>query len=139
MTKYCTSSSSGTVDNKTKLELSDDAAKVNWSRGWRMPTLNEENELRNNCTWEWTSQNGVNGYKVTSNINGNSIFLPMPDWVESESVLEGFMKGSYWSSSLFISSPSGAYQMCLVELEEYFVYLECMPRHCPTFIRPVCP
>jgi hypothetical protein len=103
-----------------------------------MPTKEEFEELCENCIFELHELNGEVGYKVIGK-NGNSIFLPMPDWVESESVLEGFMKGSYWSSSLFISSPSGAYQMCLVELEEYFVYLECMPRYCPTFIRPVCP
>ena len=78
MTKYCTNSEYGIVDNKTTLELSDDAARVNWGGSWRMPTKAEQDELRNtdNCTWEWTTQNGVNGYKVTSKKNGNSIFLP---------------------------------------------------------------
>ena len=32
-------------------------------------------ELRNNCTWEWTSLDGVNGFMVTGP-NGNRIFLP---------------------------------------------------------------
>lgn len=40
-----------------------------------MPTRAEQDELRNNCTWEWTSLNGVNGYCVTG-LNGNSIFFP---------------------------------------------------------------
>jgi hypothetical protein len=74
-TKYCTNSSYGTVDNKTTLDLSDDAACANWGGSWRMPTRAEQDELRNNCTWTWTTQNGVNGYKVTGT-NGNSIFLP---------------------------------------------------------------
>ena len=30
LTKYCTSSSYGTVDNKKQLDLSDDAARANW-------------------------------------------------------------------------------------------------------------
>ena len=75
LTKYCTYSSDGTVDNKTTLDLEDDAAYVNMGSEWRMPTITEQQELIDNCTWTWTTQNGVNGYKVTGN-NGNSIFLP---------------------------------------------------------------
>ena len=40
-----------------------------------MPTKKEFEELLNKCDWEWTSQDGRNGYKVTDP-NGNSIFLP---------------------------------------------------------------
>ena len=78
-TKYCTKSSYGTVDNKTQLELSDDAARANWGGSWRMPTDAEMTELREQCTWTWTTQNGVYGYKVTSKKSGytnKSIFLP---------------------------------------------------------------
>ena len=75
MTKYCTSSSFGTVDNKTTLEPGDDVAHVKWGGSWRMPTKAEQDELRNNCTWTWTTLNGVDGYRVTGP-NGNSIFLP---------------------------------------------------------------
>ena len=79
LTKYNTNSSNGTVDNKTTLDLSDDAARANWGGKWRMPTQAEQEELINNCTWTKTTQNGVNGYKVTSKTNGNSIFLPAAD------------------------------------------------------------
>ncbi|MDD6782411.1 MAG: hypothetical protein PUD89_05750, partial [Bacteroidales bacterium] len=44
-TKYCTSSSYGTVDNKTVLDLADDAARANWGGAWRMPTDEEWTEL----------------------------------------------------------------------------------------------
>jgi hypothetical protein len=141
LTKYCTVAKhgyNGLVDDKIILDAEDDAATINWGGRWRMPTKEEFEELCDNCTFELQTLNGEIGYKVIGK-NGNSIFLPMPTWIESESVLEGFMKGSYWSSSLFISSPFYAYQMSLVESEEYSVYLEGMPRHCPTFIRPVCP
>ena len=76
LTKYNTNSSDGTVDNKTTLDLSDDAARANWGGSWRMPTSAEQDELCNNCTWTCTKINGVEVYKVTSNINGNFIFLP---------------------------------------------------------------
>ncbi len=98
MTKYCTSSSYGTVDNKTILDPEDDVAHVKWGGSWRMPTLDEQNELLNNCTWDWTTQNGVNGCIVTSKTNGNSIFLPA-----AGSGGEGYVSGNngyYWSSSL---------------------------------------
>ena len=102
MTKYCVDSYYGTVDNKTTLELTDDAARVNWGGKWRMPTTAEQDELRNtsNCTWTWTTQNGVNGYKVTSKVNGNSIFLPAAGYCDNGSLYFAGSYGYYWSSSL---------------------------------------
>ena len=66
----------GAPDNKTRLELADDAARANWGGAWRTPTRKEWNELITECTWTWTEQRGERGYKVTSKTNGNSIFLP---------------------------------------------------------------
>ncbi len=99
LTKYNTNSSYGTVDNKTELDAIDDAAVVNWSGSWRMPTDAEMTELINNCTWTWISQNGVNGYKVTSKSNGNSIFMPAAKFM-----WEG-NNGVYWSNSLSTNYP----------------------------------
>ena len=63
------------TDNPTTLPMSVDAARANWGGKWRMPTIDEFEELRNNCTWKWTTQNGVNGYNVRGQ-NDNCIFLP---------------------------------------------------------------
>ena len=109
LTKYNTNSDYGTVDNKTTLDLSDDAARANWGGKWRMPTKAEQDELRNNCTWTWTTQNGVNGYKVISKTNGNSIFLPAAGYRIGTSVRSVGSDGHYWSSSLLESYPSSAY------------------------------
>ena len=57
------------------LPYNKDAAAVNWGNGWRMPTNDDFAELMSNCTWRWTTLNGVEGY-VVSSFNGNSIFLP---------------------------------------------------------------
>lgn len=67
------------VDNKSVLELADDAANANWGGNWRMPSREEWMELSNTdyCTWDWTTVNDVKGYLVTSKKNGNSIFLPV--------------------------------------------------------------
>ena len=99
ITKYCTDSSYGIVDWKTTLEPKDDVATVKWGGSWRMPTKAEQDELRNNCTWEYTTLNGVNGYHVTGP-NGNSIFLPAAG-VRQYSILSNLCdSGCYWSSSL---------------------------------------
>lgn len=107
MTKYCTKSSYGTVDNKTILEPSDDAATVNWGNSWRMPTFEEWSELKNKCTWTWTTSNGVNGYKVVGP-NGNSIFLPAAGYSSDFSVDYAGSDGGYWSASLCETLPCRA-------------------------------
>lgn len=62
-----------------------------------MPTLAEQEELIYKCTWEWTTQNSVNGYKVTGP-NGKSIFLPAAGFYEGSSL--GYVSnGYYWSST----------------------------------------
>ena len=99
MTKYCKVSSYGTVDNKTVLEPEDDVAHVKWGGSWRMPTKAELDELLNNCTWEWTTLNGVNGYRITGS-NGSCIFLPAAGWRDgTETCYKGDIS-RYWSSSL---------------------------------------
>lgn len=88
---------------KTVLEPADDAAHVNWGGSWRMPTYEEQDELRNECTWEWTTQNGVNGRKVTGP-NGNSLFLPAAGYRLNSRLYDAGSVGGYWSSSLYTSS-----------------------------------
>lgn len=53
----------------------DDALQLE-KDGKRLPSKLEFRELIDNCDWTWTTRNGVNGYKVTSRKNDNSIFLP---------------------------------------------------------------
>ena len=107
-TKYCTNSDYGTVDNKTVLELADDAARANWGDAWRMPTDAEWTELRENCTWTWTNDyngTGVAGRIVTSNNNGNSIFLPAVGDRNGGVLNDAGSYGYYWSSSLHTGNP----------------------------------
>ncbi len=108
-TKYCTSSSYGTVDNKTTLDPEDDVAHVKWGGTWRMPTKAEQDELCNNCTWIWATQNGVNGYKVTGP-NGNSIFLPAAGYRDGTDLNYSGSYGYYWPSSLYEGNSS--YNAC---------------------------
>ena len=115
-TKYNTESSYGTVDNKTVLEAMDDAASVVLGGKWRMPTIDEWNELLNtgNCSWTWTTIDGVKGYKVQSKKSGytdNWIFLPAAGCRYGGSLSDGGSHGNYWSSSLYTDIPRYACSM----------------------------
>lgn len=52
-----------------------DAARFNWGGSWRLPSMEEFEELINECNWKWTIRGNSFGYKVTGG-NGNHIFLP---------------------------------------------------------------
>ena len=134
MTKYCTSSSDGTVDNKTVLDPEDDVAHVKWGGNWRMPTKAEQDELRNNCTWTWTTQKGVNGYKVTGP-NGNSIFLPAAGYRSGTGVNNRGSYGFYWSSSLRSNNSGNAYYLSFDSGNFYWNLGGRCPGHS---VRPVC-
>ena len=77
---------------------SRDAARQNWGGSWRMPRRREINELVDNCTLTWTTQNGHNGYKVTGP-NGNSIFLPATGRRVGTSSYQVGSFGDYWCST----------------------------------------
>lgn len=101
---------------KTVLDLEDDAAHVNWGGDWRIPTKAEQDELCNteNCTWTWTTLNGVNGYKVQSKKSGytdNWIFLPAAGYCYSSYLRYVGTDGYYWSSSLDTDRPYYAYYL----------------------------
>lgn len=100
LSKYCNSSSYGKVDNQNILNPEDDVARVNWDGKWRMPTFEEQDELRNECTWSWMTQNGVTGYKVMSKTNSNFLFLPSAGYRDYNSLFSAGTNGYYWSSSV---------------------------------------
>ena len=105
-TKYCTNSDYGTVDNKTELDVEDDAAYANWGSGWRMPSKTQFGELTDSSytTITWTKQNGINGRLITSRSNGNSIFLPAAGTRGASRIELVGSFGGYWSRTLYISS-----------------------------------
>lgn len=103
--------SSGILDNNGNLTSNYDAARKNWGGTWRMPTKAEIQELKDNCTTTWTTQNGVYGRKVTSKKNGNSIFLPAAGYRNGSSLYSGGSNGLYWSSSPSESNTYYAYRL----------------------------
>lgn len=135
LTKYCKLSEYGTIDNKTILDLSDDAARVNWGGSWRMPTYAELEELRENCSWTWVCQNGVYGYRVTSKKPGythKSIFLPAAGYRSGSSHAGSY--GYYRSSTLVTDYPSDAYELWFGSDS---VYRYCTSRWYGRSVRPV--
>ena len=74
-----------------------DVAASNWDGDWRIPTYDELDELRMQCTWVLTTQNGVDGYNVEGP-NGNSIFLPAAGYREASSLYGTGSIGHYWTS-----------------------------------------
>ncbi|MBR5036959.1 MAG: hypothetical protein IKX69_07245 [Prevotella sp.] len=99
------------TDRRAQLVPSDDAARANWGGEWRMPTVDEFDELTNpdNCDWEWITKDGVNGYKVTGKKTGNSIFLPITGFRFYDGVQFRAFKGIYWTSTLYTDNPNKAW------------------------------
>ena len=137
MTKYCHMSDlgyNGFTDDKMVLDATDDAATVNWGENWRMPTRDEWDELLENCTWAWTTVNGVDGYRVTAN-NGNSIFLPAAGYRYARSLYDVGESGEYWSSSFYKDSHYALGEEFNSHNKD-FVSINCREKGVP--IRPVC-
>lgn len=138
-TKYNTKSSYGTVDNRTVLEAMDDAVSVYVGGNWRMPTIDEWNELLNtdNCSWTWTTIDDVKGYKVQSKKSGytdNWIFLPAAGFRSEEFLTNGDREGYYLSSSLNAATTVGAFNIILTS-ENFSV--SSYHRYCGQSIRPI--
>lgn len=124
LTKYCTNSDNGTMDNKTVLDSEDDAATMNWGENWRMPTFVEWSELLDQCTWKYETRHGVPGCTVVGR-NGNTIFLPLPQ------LSSGY--NYYWSSSL-VTHSNDIISWCMHIHPEHCSNLE---RFCGALVRPV--
>ncbi len=124
-TKYYTGNSSfdGIVDNKTELDPEDDAAYVNWGPLWRMPSREQMDELLNECSWEWTTRNGVNGELVTGP-NGKTLFFPAAGYRENDEVKWVGERGMYWSHTL------GTTDVCA-----YWLYFKSDMKYCDIMVR----
>lgn len=142
LTKYCNNAGygyDGLVDNKTVLDPEDDVAHVKWGGDWRIPTIEEWNELKENCTWTWGNMNGVYGFYVTSNMPGytdHSIFLPAAG-LSAHKVTGVSSSIDYVSSSLYpYSNQFECYSASFTKAR--FVPYGCVFRYLGLSVRPVC-
>ena len=83
-------------------------AVAKWGNGWRMPSKEQWEELKENTKSTWTTRNGVNGILFTAS-NGNSLFLPAAGCRWSGESYNVGGRGYYWSSSLYMDNPTGAW------------------------------
>ena len=89
-----------------------DVAHVKWGGLWQMPTKTQREELINNCTFEWTTMNGVKGGKFTGS-NGASIFLPAAGYRYDSSLNEAGISGNYWLATITPGFPTSMFVPCL--------------------------
>lgn len=138
LTKYCNDASygyNGFTDNLTTLLPEDDAAAANWGGGWRMPTIEEWQELVQNTTLTWVTVNNVNGRLFTAS-NGNSLFLPAAGYHYGSDLELADRYGLYWSSSLYMVYIIGA-QNFYFNSDGYLLFN--FGRCCGQSVRPVRP
>ena len=102
-TKYISHSFYYTNDNKTILDPEDDAASVNMGGNWRTPTIDEWEELTNNCERENFILNGIKGVLYTSKISGyteRQIFIPNAGYYSNGSYYN-FKSGDYYDDAYY--------------------------------------
>ena len=102
MTKYCTNEKDGTVDNKTELEPTDDAAVVNWGSNWRIPSREQIKELSDKCEWKKTTLPGRKKVFRVTGPNGNVLILPCGGKFLGRVLIDivGEASALYWSRTL---------------------------------------
>lgn len=67
----------GLVDDDYDLISSYDVATALWGKNWKLPNKADFDELTKECISSYVvTENGVIGMQFTSQVNGNSIFLP---------------------------------------------------------------
>ena len=109
LTKYCYNADYGVLDRRTWwMDKVDDVAHIKLGETWHIPNRENWLELRHDCIWTWTAINGIKGFLVKSKIPGftdKSIFLPAAGYKEDTRHEEVGIRGSYWSSSLYLYGP----------------------------------
>ena len=102
MTKYCTNEKDGTVDNKTELEPTDDAAVVNWGSNWRIPSREQIKELSDKCEWKKITLPGRKKVFRVTGPNGNVLILPCGGKFLGRGLIDivGEASALYWSRTL---------------------------------------
>lgn len=141
LTKYCAKNYmgyNGYTDERSILDSNDDAAHVNLGGRWYVPTMEQQEELSNECYWVWTDNyNGSNvaGYIVyraknsmergeiiisgdypssSYSLSDAHIFLPVTGFYTEECdncIERAGTHGYYWASSLMPDYSFSAYSM----------------------------
>lgn len=81
---------------------SHDAAHVNWGGLWRMPTVDDVNDLVSQCTWTEVTKYGQPMYKVVGP-SGDSIFIAKRGSISGTSLSNNGSWASFWTSNLNVT------------------------------------
>lgn len=112
-----------------------DVAHVKWGSSWVLPSKSQINELLENCTSIWTTQNGVWGRKFTSKINSVTIFFSAGGWYANNTHYGIGTAGNYMSSWASNADWMMNSQLCI---DENSATLSSMDRARGYMVRPVC-
>lgn len=144
LTKYCNNSSYGNdgfTDVLSELTSEDDVAHIKWGGNWRMPTPEEINELLDNCTWSYTTQNGVGGFLLTSKKDGytdRSIFLPAAGYNSNNTIWGTGQKVCCYLSNT-LDSTNTTKSVGLYHHQDASLMMSSLDRDSGCSVRPVCP
>lgn len=122
------------TNKELQLDGENDAAHKILGHDWRMPTMDELNELRNKCIWTWAEYENQAGYIVVGT-NGNAIFLPAAGYRTGAYLYETGKNGKLWSASLDSSRSGYAYDLSY----DTNVNWASLNRCYGLSVRPVCP
>ena len=107
-TNYDASAGAALTGNIT-VDDTYDMAHHNMGGLWRLPRPAEFSELNSNCDHVWIDEDGVQGMRFTSRINGNAIFFPAAGLYNGTTLYYRGTRGIYWSSGF--NSASSAYNL----------------------------
>ena len=124
-----------------------DVAHVRMGTPWRMPTVEQIEELYQYCTVKWVDGKGI----MVTGPNGGQIFLPAAGYRSKDNTLDAGTVGNYWSGSLYPKSDGNAYKLLFGPLEPDFrepdlphsldfhgCYMYIEGRYCGLSVRAVC-
>lgn len=107
---YDSSAGKSLMANIASNDAAHDAALARLGSPWRMPTSAEFKELYDNTDREWTTINGIKGWKFMKKTDHSVfIFLPAAGYGSNASLYNRGSYGGYWSSTY--GSSSNAYGM----------------------------
>jgi len=93
-----------------------DVAYMKWGGTWHMPTYEQARELSQNCTFTWSKLNGVSGCLITSNKNGNNIFIPLSGYRLRNSTKYSETIAGFWAEQPGMGSATAhAYPINITE------------------------
>ena len=101
-------------DNKSVLDLEDDAAHAILGGNWRIPTKEELDFLSSNCNWVSRVQIKPNGYN-------DDRYLNLPHQCGSIENPNNHSYAYYWSSSLYDNDSSRAYLLVIYSGSDHYI------------------